>query len=143
MKQMPVIVVTGVLVKNDHDQYLLCKKPSGVGPYPGMWLTPGGGLDENESLDECARREVFEETGVTVRNLQRIYFDDFVTKNWRGNVVHFVAVLYTADYETGTLGSQPGDDDVMAEIRWFKADELSQLPLNPPLKRFLTSLQLI
>ena len=31
------------------------------------WRLPGGGLEPNESIAECARREVFEETGITVR----------------------------------------------------------------------------
>lgn len=141
--ELPIVVVSGVLVKNDRDEYLLCKKPDGVGPYPGMWLTPGGGIDNNESVDECARREVFEETGVAVTNLHRHSFIDFITENWRGNKVQYVALLYTADYASGTLGSQPDDDDNMQEIRWFSHNELQTLPLNPPLQYFLKSLKII
>lgn len=33
----------------------------------GVWGLPGGGLEPHESLADCARREVFEETGITVR----------------------------------------------------------------------------
>ena len=35
-----------------------------------IWMTPGGGRDDGESDLECARRELREETGVTVRELQ-------------------------------------------------------------------------
>ena len=37
---MKKVVVTGVLVKNDKEEYLLVKKPKGVGPYAGTYLTP-------------------------------------------------------------------------------------------------------
>ena len=36
----------------------------------GLWSTPGGHLDFGESPEVCAARETFEETGVTVSNVQ-------------------------------------------------------------------------
>ena len=33
------------------------------------WFTPGGGVDEGETLDQAARREVLEETGISLRTL--------------------------------------------------------------------------
>ena len=34
------------------------------------WATPGGHLDVGESIEECARREVFEETGLVVESIR-------------------------------------------------------------------------
>ena len=137
-----IVVVTGVLVEKNGD-YLLCMKPAGVGPYPDKWITPGGGIEGNESLDECAAREVYEETGIKVTNLKRVFFDDFITPNWRGNTVQYVAVFYTAEYLSGVLGATEGDDDNMAQMQWFSKTELVELPLNPPLQRALRHLELL
>src|SRR5689334_10846528 len=42
--------------------------PAGSTPEaPVVWRLPGGGLEPHESLAECARREVLEETGISVR----------------------------------------------------------------------------
>ena len=130
-------VVTGILVKHPDGRVLLVKKPDGVGPFPGTYLTPGGGVSDGEPIDEAALRELYEETGVKVKNLKRAFFDDFITPNWRGDVRHFIALLYTADYVSGDLQPTEGDDDNLEVIKWFTAEEVKRLPLSPPLKMFL------
>lgn len=133
-------VVTGVLVKNSEGKLLLVKKSDGVGPYAGMYLTPGGGVKTGELADEAALREVYEETGVRVENLQRVIFDDAVTANWQGVKMHFIMLLYTADYVAGDLQSTKGDDDNLEIIDWFTIDELKKLHLSPPLARLVIKL---
>ena len=63
-------VVTGILVRNDKGNLLLVKKPDGVGPYAGMYLTPGGGVKTGEAVDNAVLRELYEETGVKINNLK-------------------------------------------------------------------------
>lgn len=77
---MNISVVTGILVKNDEGKILLVKKPDGVGPYQGNFLTPGGGVESGESIDKAVQRELYEETGVKVNNLKRVLFDDDFTE---------------------------------------------------------------
>ena len=43
-------------------------------PYPAMWEFPGGGREKNETPEQCAFREIYEELGV------QIYEDDFLWK---------------------------------------------------------------
>lgn len=54
----------GVMVKWD-DKVLLCKR-NNLGSFPGMWSIPGGKMEENESSQESAKREFFEETAVDI-----------------------------------------------------------------------------
>ena len=133
-------VVTGILVKNAENKILLVKKPDTIGPYPGTYLTPGGGVKINESVDEAAIRELYEETGVKVTNLTRVIFDDDMTENWQGIKKHFIMLLYTADYISGGLKPTIGDDDNLEVIKWFSRDELKNLKLSPPLKKLLLNL---
>lgn len=134
---MEKVVVTGILVKNADGKFLLVKKPEGVGPYAGMYLTPGGGVKEGERLKEAAQRELHEETGVKVNNLKPLLFDDDITENWQGVEKHFIMLLYTADYVSGDLKPTEGDDDHLEDIRWFSKEELPNIPLCPPLIKLL------
>lgn len=137
---MNISVVTGILVKRRLREFLLVKKPEGVGPYAGMYLTPGGGVDIGEAVDEAVQRELYEETGVRVEKLRRVLFDDAVTENWRGKQTHYVMLLYTAEYVSGDLKPTAGDDDNLEVIDWFGVEQLRQLPLSPPLERLLEHL---
>ena len=109
-------VVTGILVRKD-DKVILVKKPENVGPYAGTYLTPGGGVNTEEEIDEAALRELYEETGVKVTNLNRAYFDNAVTENWKGDKTHYIMLLYTAYYLSGNLQSTKGDDDNLEIIK--------------------------
>jgi len=129
-------VVTGVVVTKG-DLILLVKKPAGVGPYPGKYLTPGGGVNVGEDIDQSVLRELYEETGVKINNLKRQLFDAAVTNNWKGDPTHFIMLLYTGDYVSGNLQPTAGDDDHLAEIAWFSPQQLSKLSLSPPLSKFL------
>lgn len=133
----PKSIVTGVLVKNSEGKFLLVKKPDDVGPYAGMYLPPGGGIEPDERIDDAALRELYEETGVRVTNLQRAFFDDDITENWAGEIKHFIGLLYTADYASGDLKPTEGNDDTFDTVGWFSIEEMRTLVLSPPVKELL------
>lgn len=58
--------ITACMVFAYHDDTLLLAKPV------RGWGLPGGHIEEGESAQECATREVFEETAVDIKNLQLI-----------------------------------------------------------------------
>jgi 8-oxo-dGTP pyrophosphatase MutT (NUDIX family) len=47
------------------DKILLTKRTQNV-IFPNAWVLPGGHLDQNENLEDCAKREIQEETGINV-----------------------------------------------------------------------------
>ncbi|MDD1611691.1 MAG: NUDIX domain-containing protein, partial [Methylococcaceae bacterium] len=62
----PMIGVGGLLFNRQHQVLLINRdKP----PAQGLWSVPGGRLEAGESLIECCRREMQEETGLDVEVL--------------------------------------------------------------------------
>jgi 8-oxo-dGTP pyrophosphatase MutT (NUDIX family) len=78
----------------------------------GKWNAPGGKLEDGESSQENAKREVFEETGLRVRTLfshgEILYF-----MNGR-NLLHTRAYLFSTRSFSGTPKST-----VEGRVRWF------------------------
>jgi 8-oxo-dGTP diphosphatase len=63
-----VDVAVGVLIRPNGD-FLLTSRPPGK-VYEGYWEFPGGKLEPGESVEQALRRELLEEIGITVRDVQ-------------------------------------------------------------------------
>jgi len=87
-----------VIFFDDRNQVLMLKRADNRG-----WCFPGGLVELGESTEETARREVFEETGLAVKNLD--LFDVFFGEELHdvypnGDEVYIVDVIYrTSEYE--------------------------------------------
>ena len=77
MKQQRYV---GVMVKCGN-KVLLCKR-NNQGSFPGMWSIPGGKLEENETTQEGAKREFWEETAVDISN-EEITFIGLIPRHTR------------------------------------------------------------
>jgi 8-oxo-dGTP diphosphatase len=64
----------------------------------GMWALPGGHLEMNESIEDCTEREVLEETGMTITNIQHV---DFTNDVYKDQSLHYVTLLVRADWVSG------------------------------------------
>lgn len=119
----PLIVVGAtVLVRNERGEILFQKRSD-----TGTWGLPGGAMEPGETLDETARRELLEETGLKAGQCRLLGVLSgpelfFVYPN--GDQVHTVVVLYEATDLTGCLGV--GDDESL-EIRYFPLSSLPDL----------------
>lgn len=89
-------------------------------PFKGMWALPGGFVDINESIDEAARRELEEETGIKGLFMEQLYTFGDVNRDPRGRVV---SVAYYALVNLSQYRVQAGSDARRAE--WH---EVSQVP---------------
>jgi 8-oxo-dGTP diphosphatase len=91
-------------------------------PFAGSWALPGGFVDENERLADAARRELLEETGVNVADLEQLYTAGDPGRDPRGWVV---SVAYLAQVDPAALKPVAADD--ADEVGWFLLDELPPL----------------
>ena len=97
-------------------QVLLIRR--GNEPFKGEWAFPGGFLNMDETVQECARRELEEETGLVVQDIHLVY--SRLGRDPRGHTVT-PAFLSIMDYPLDVCG---GDD--AAQAQWFP---LNQLPV--------------
>jgi 8-oxo-dGTP diphosphatase len=113
----PRVGVGAVVIKDD--RIILVRR--GCAPSEGLWAIPGGMLELGETIQEAADREMFEETGVTVRAKDPVYTFDFFERDDDGRVrFHFIIIDVAADY---IAGKPVGADDA-AEARWFTREEI-------------------
>jgi 8-oxo-dGTP diphosphatase len=97
----------------------------GEQPFKGCWALPGGFLREDETLDDCARRELLEETGVGTERLWS--FGNFSRPD-RDPRQRVISVAYLALLRFETLNVAVGSDAVGAG--WFGLDELPRLAFD-------------
>ncbi len=123
------IVVVSIIKKGN--QILLGRKPKGVGPYPDTWHIPGGGVNlEKEDCDSAIKREIKEETGLEVDNLEKISWDTDIEKDKKGIKTYYIFLQYASTYKSGNIN--PGDD--MKNFEWVDLKKLSKYNLNRPTK---------
>ena len=91
----------------------------GNDPYKGCWAFPGGFMDMDETTEQCAIRELKEETGLHIKEVKQIGAYSKVDRDPRGRTIS-VAYLAVIDKPAQVRGL---DDAAKAE--WF---ELSALP---------------
>ena len=92
------------------------------GPFAGRWAFPGGLVQVGESLDDAARRELYEKTGVQDLYLEQLYtFGDAR----RDPTAHTVAVAYFA--LVPDPGSTLRSGEKYTDIAWFPVRKLPQL----------------
>ena len=91
----PLVGIAVIVIKDN--RVLLGKRKNAHGS--GTWAFPGGHLEFNEAIEDGAKREVSEETGIQIKNLRYgPYTNDIFTDEEK----HYVTLFVIADYDSGT-----------------------------------------
>ena len=93
-------------------------------PFEGSWALPGGFLDEGETLEACAARELMEETGVTAGLLRLTGTWSDPARDPRGRTVS-ISFLTRVDKH---VAAQAGDE--AGEVGWFPRGALPALAFD-------------
>jgi 8-oxo-dGTP pyrophosphatase MutT (NUDIX family) len=116
----------GVLVRRLDGRWMLAAIRPGGKP-AGVWALPKGQIDEGESAEATALREVAEETGAHGRSLGKLG-DVRYWFNWEGERIFKVVSFFLVRYEGGRLGVLPeAFRHEVAEARWLPLDEAPKL----------------
>ena len=92
----------------------------GIKPFKGKWAFPGGFMKMDEIAEECARRELEEETGLKNASVEQFYTFSDVNRDPRERVIT------VAHYALVKLSEVKGSDDA-ASAKWFALDEVPSL----------------
>lgn len=111
-----------VITKEEQPKVLLIQR--GADPYKGYWAFPGGFMNMDETTEQCAIRELEEETGLRVSNVHQIGAYSKVDRDPRGRTIT-VAYLAIIDEPVQVTGQ---DDAANAE--WFPLSALPELAFD-------------
>ena len=94
-----------------------------------FYTFPGGGMEGTETEEECVKREVFEEFGLTVKPIKKVY-----TYENKNSIEHF----YIADWLSGEFGSGEGEEfeenrnNGVYIPKLIEISDIPNIPLMPP-----------
>ena len=123
-------VGTGIIILRE-GKILLGKRLGEHGP--GRWTPPGGKLEMLELVEDCARREAEEETGMTLPSLRFLTYTDDINPDKK---LHFVTMHFVC---TDALGDpMVTEPDKFETWQWFDWDALPE-PLFWPFENLIKS----
>lgn len=113
------------------DKILFVKPPDWVSQYSGHWNFPGGVVEENESLEDGAAREVLEETN-TVCSIHNLLLSDYNDK------FDTSIAIFRAEWISGEVKVQSSE---ISDTAWFTAQEALRQPLAFDIKKAILALR--
>ena len=118
------------------NRVLLCRQEK---PGKEYWLLPGGGVDGGETLHHALRRELGEELGLWDQLVFEgpIAVAESIAPAWTAGERHVVHIVFGADLSNRSLEDVESHDAAVRGLRLFSLDELGDIVLHPPMKRFV------
>lgn len=121
-KHFTQVTAAGGLVENEKGEVLLIFRR-------GKWDLPKGKLDKGESIEQCAVREVEEETGLTAIHLKKLLTITYHTYNEFGKHILKDSHWYKMKVKSNQNITPQTEEDI-TEIRWVKKKDLKEYMNN-------------
>jgi 8-oxo-dGTP diphosphatase len=118
MENRPKVGIGVFIIKDG--KVLLGKRKNAHGA--GAWAFPGGHLEFGESWEDCAKREISEEIGITIKNIR---FGAVTNDIFEKEEKHYITIFLLADYDAGEV--QILEPEKCEKWKWFEWKE-SKLP---------------
>ncbi len=121
----PSVTVDCVIFGYENKDLQLLLVERGIEPFKGSWALPGGFVRSDETVDDAARRELKEETGVTNVYLEQLYTFGGLKRDPRGWVI---TVAYYALIKLSSQRVRAATD--VSQAQWFSVDALPSLAFD-------------
>jgi ADP-ribose pyrophosphatase YjhB (NUDIX family) len=119
----PLVGIGIVVLKPPHEVLLIRR---GRAPHLGAWALPGGGQELGETAEDAARRELLEETGLTVGELRLAGNVDSIQRDAEGRVRFHYTIL---DFAALWAGGEPQALTDAAAVTWADLRSLGDYAL--------------
>ena len=119
----PALTADVAILSLDRKEVVLIRRKNE--PYKGCWALPGGFMDMNETIEQCAVRELKEETNIDADDLHLVGVFSKVDRDPRGRTV---TVAYYGFADKNSVQIKALDD--AAEIAWYKINDLPPLAFD-------------
>lgn len=138
----PLLQCAGsVIVENEKGEVLLGRRTDNH-----MWGYSGGSVELGETVEECAKRELFEEMGLEAEELELFTVNSGPEAHYiypNGDEVYNVEIVYLCRKYHGEIKRQ---EEEVEEIRFFSPEEMPSMeeispPIRPVMKNYLELLR--
>ena len=134
----PLVGVGALVLDDDNEKILMVKR--GNDPGRGKWSFPGGLVNVGEAVREAVKREIKEETGLSVKIGDLAGVIDVVIKDDDEKVqYHYVIIDFFAKRESGEISPRSDAEDV----RWIPLKDLLSLNVTRTAIDLLRKLNLL
>jgi 8-oxo-dGTP diphosphatase len=122
----PAVTVDIAIFMPDENHFKILLVQRGSEPFKNAYALPGGFVEIQETLEDAARRELKEETGLSITGLTQIHTFSDPERDPRGRVIStcFAAILAESDQ----IDLRSGSD--AADAGWFNLEELPPLAFD-------------
>ncbi|MGO4541291.1 (deoxy)nucleoside triphosphate pyrophosphohydrolase [Paenibacillus sp. 2TAB19] len=124
-----MIEVAAAIIEDEAGRILIARRAKGKSQ-EGMWEFPGGKLEPGESPEDCLRRELLEEMGITIEPYAYVG----ANKHDYGTVM-IKLIAYKASFVSGEFVLTDHDD-----YRWVGTEEFEEYTFAPADVPFLRML---
>jgi ADP-ribose pyrophosphatase YjhB (NUDIX family)/phosphoglycolate phosphatase-like HAD superfamily hydrolase len=126
----PPIVTVGGLIRDQAGLLLLVRTHK----WSNLWGIPGGKVKWGETCEQALSREIQEETGLDIADIEFVLVQDCIHSKEFYREAHFVLLNYTC-LCTGQPAVRLNDE--AREFRWLSHEQALNMPINQPTRRLL------
>lgn len=113
-------VGVGIIIQNAENKILIGKRKGGLAP---LFSIPGGHLENGETFEQAAIKEVLEETGLSISHPKVISVTNNL-RTWQTEGKHYISVNLYCNTFTGIL--EVKEKDKCEWWDWFSLDDIPQ-----------------
>ena len=135
---MAQINASVAIILDDNQSKVYITKRQKHQSYAGYWEFPGGKVEDNESFEQCVIREVYEEIGLLIENVQRFDTNHYFNKDGIEVLVEFFIAEKMKDCGENTAISKENQ-----KLELVKISQLNKYKFLPGSLAVVTKLQSI